>query len=56
MHGRFRFPVLIMLKRSDVIVGSRMFTQVWRRVGQVTAEQEIVISCVSSSCNEGETS
>ena len=30
------FPVAAMLKRRDVIVGSGMFAQVWRIVGQAT--------------------
>ena len=30
------FSVAAMLKRRDVIVGSGMFAQVWRRVGQAT--------------------
>ena len=30
------FPVAAMLKRRDVILGSRMFAQVWRRVGLAT--------------------
>ena len=34
--GGSGFSVLIMLKRCEVTVGSGMFAQVWRRVGQAT--------------------
>ena len=34
--GVSSFSVLIMLKSHEVTVGSGMFAQVWRRVGQAT--------------------